>query len=77
MPKPDSTPGRNVRCWRYAASKPAIHALPALIGCVALFAGLGEDEVIALAESFAIENCGVREPLVDLLRKDLADRVAG
>ena len=42
-----------------------------------LFAGLGEDDVIALAESFAIDGCEVREPLVDLLRKDLADRVAG
>jgi endoglucanase len=41
----------------------------------ALFAGLSDDEVLALADSFAFENCEVREPLVDLLRKDLADRV--
>jgi endoglucanase len=42
-----------------------------------LFRDLGEDDVVALAESFAIGSCDVREPLVDLLRKDLADRVAG
>jgi endoglucanase len=42
-----------------------------------LFRGASEDEVLALADSFTLSSCDVREPLVDLLRKNLADRVAG
>jgi len=34
-----------------------------------LFRGLGEDDLIALADSFALENCAQREPLLDQLPK--------
>ena len=33
-----------------------------------LFRGLGEDELVALADSFAFEHCAVRESLRDQLR---------
>ena len=39
-----------------------------------LFRGLGEDELIALADSFAFENCVVRESLRDQLRAAEAAR---
>jgi hypothetical protein len=42
-----------------------------------LFAGLAHADVTALADSFAFENCDVREPLAELLRKDLADVLGG
>ena len=32
-----------------------------------LFRGLGDDELVVLADSFAFENCGVRETLRDQL----------
>jgi hypothetical protein len=35
-----------------------------------LFRGLGHDELIALADSFALRNCTVREPLLSQLRAD-------
>ena len=38
-------------------------AQPMVDEYAALFAGLGEDELAALADSFALENCLVREPL--------------
>jgi hypothetical protein len=38
-----------------------------------LFRGLGDDDVIALADSFALANCDPRAPLNDLLRADLSD----
>jgi endoglucanase len=38
-----------------------------------LFRGLGDDDVIALADSFALANCDRRAPLNDLLRTDLSD----
>ena len=38
-----------------------------------LFRGLGDDDVIALADSFALANCDRRVPLADRLRADLAD----
>ncbi len=34
-----------------------------------LFRGLGEDELVALADSFAFEHCAVREPLADQLKR--------
>jgi hypothetical protein len=37
-----------------------------------LFRGLGDDDVIALADSFALANCDRRVPLADRLRADLA-----
>ena len=37
-----------------------------------LFRGLGDDEVIALADSFALANCDLRTPLIDRLRADLS-----
>ena len=36
-----------------------------------LFRGLSDDELLALADSFAFENCEIREPLVDRLRTNL------
>jgi hypothetical protein len=42
-----------------------------------LFAGLAHADVTALADSFAFENCDVREPLAELLRKDIADVLGG
>ncbi|MFI6799849.1 glycoside hydrolase family 5 protein [Streptosporangium canum] len=40
----------------------------------ALFRGLGDDEVLALADSFALAGCVRREPLIDLLTASLAGR---
>jgi endoglucanase len=37
------------------------------------FNGLGDDELVALAESFALANCAVREPLREQLSKALAE----
>ena len=37
------------------------------------FDGLTDDELIALAESFAFANCAVREPLREQLSKALAE----
>jgi hypothetical protein len=34
-----------------------------------LFRGLGEDELVALADSFAFEHCAVREQLADQLKR--------
>ena len=39
----------------------------------ALFDGLSDDDLVALADSFAFDNCEIRRPLVELLRKDLAN----
>lgn len=36
----------------------------------ALFRGLDESELIALADSFALENCAQRTPLLDTLQND-------
>ncbi|MFI6318823.1 glycoside hydrolase family 5 protein [Nonomuraea sp. NPDC050556] len=36
-----------------------------------LFAGLGDEELLALADSFALESCVRREPLIELLRDNL------
>ncbi|WP_084960437.1 glycoside hydrolase family 5 protein [Thermoactinospora rubra] len=36
-----------------------------------LFRGLDDEELIALADSFAFESCARREPLIDLLRANL------
>ncbi|MEV4370239.1 cellulase family glycosylhydrolase [Nonomuraea sp. NPDC049637] len=36
-----------------------------------LFGGLGDDELLALADSFALEQCVRREPLLDLLAGNL------
>jgi endoglucanase len=36
-----------------------------------LFRGLGDDELIALADSFALESCRRREPLLELLADNL------
>jgi endoglucanase len=37
-----------------------------------LFRGLGDDDVLALADSFDLANCDLRQPLVDRLRADLS-----
>jgi hypothetical protein len=37
-----------------------------------LFRGLGDDELIALADSFLLERCVRREPLLELLTENLA-----
>ena len=34
-----------------------------------LFRGLDDSELVALADSFALENCTVREPLRDQLKR--------
>jgi hypothetical protein len=44
----------------------------ALLPEYAEFRGLGDGDLIALADSFARENCVRREPLVELLSRDLA-----
>ncbi|GAA5079752.1 aryl-phospho-beta-D-glucosidase BglC (GH1 family) [Thermocatellispora tengchongensis] len=36
-----------------------------------LFRGLGDEDLIALADSFALRNCARREPLLDLLTRNL------
>ncbi|NUP03896.1 MAG: cellulase family glycosylhydrolase [Nonomuraea sp.] len=36
-----------------------------------LFRGLGDDELLALADSFALDQCVRREPLIDLLAENL------
>ena len=36
-----------------------------------LFRGLGDDELLALADSFALDQCVRREPLLDLLAENL------
>ncbi|HEY2273713.1 MAG TPA: glycoside hydrolase family 5 protein [Jatrophihabitantaceae bacterium] len=46
-------------------------AVPLSKQYAALFADLSDDELVALAESFAFENCVVRQELVDVLRGDL------
>ncbi len=50
-------------------------AQPLAQECAELFRGLGDDDVIALADSFALANCDRRAPLNDLLRADLAGGV--
>jgi len=42
-------------------------AQPLVEEYAALFTGLGDDELVALADSFRFENCVVREPLAKLL----------
>lgn len=37
-----------------------------------LFRGLGDDDLLALADSFALANCDLREPLIERLRADLS-----
>ncbi len=41
-----------------------------------LFRGLGDDDVLALADSFAFASCDLRTPLVERLRADLSGRSA-
>jgi endoglucanase len=43
-------------------------AQPLVAEYAELFRGLGEDELGALADSFAFENCAVREPLAEQLK---------
>jgi len=43
-------------------------AQPLAYEYAALFRGLGEAELVALADSFAFENCAVRTTLVDQLK---------
>jgi endoglucanase len=38
-----------------------------------LFRGLSDDELLALADSFAFDNCQIRQPLVDRLRASLSN----
>ncbi|WP_055481485.1 cellulase family glycosylhydrolase [Sphaerimonospora mesophila] len=42
-----------------------------------LFRGLGDDELIALADSFALADCTRREPLIDLLSANLRGARSG
>jgi hypothetical protein len=42
-------------------------AQPLVEEYAALFTGLGDDELVARADSFRFENCVVREPLAKLL----------
>ncbi|MEV0201412.1 cellulase family glycosylhydrolase [Nonomuraea sp. NPDC050691] len=42
-----------------------------------LFRGLGDDELLALADSFLLERCARREPLLDLLSANLRPARAG
>jgi hypothetical protein len=37
-----------------------------------LFRGLGDDDVLALADSFALANCDLRTPLAERLSADLS-----
>lgn len=71
---PDFTPypwGR--RDWAHTLLLNITVAQPLAYEYAGLFRGLGDDDVIALADSFALANCDQRVPLVERLRADLSD----
>ncbi|MBB6351000.1 cellulase family glycosylhydrolase [Nonomuraea muscovyensis] len=72
----DEAPGWDPYPWgaRYQTDDLVRHILLAqalLPEYAALFGGLGDDELVALADSFLLERCVRREPLLDLLAANL------